>query len=325
MKQEARMCTRSLILACILFACASPGWSSKVELDQAAAEARGLHSQIRDLQQEIVDLRDACADESVLASRYHQLERLQLRFNATRAERGSLDQGGDDCATAYNIGELPFCDSGTTVGYTNRFNPEPHCGASNAPDVVYSFTPETTVAADISLCGSSFNTLIHVWRDCPSTGLAVLWCCNDDSPECAPQSCCSGVTFFAGDTYYIIVDGSGVDSGNYILTIELATLPPSCAASPNCSGCVSCPPGATIEAEDCPGSYPDPNGGCYSWPVGFNNISCGETWCAKLENSTSFVDHDAYYINLFERDSLRFCIFAEFDFDVKFYHYIPGG
>ncbi len=289
------------------------------------SESQRLRNRIEALQSEIDNQGEACAGEAAVLPLYHQLTQLQRQMNDLRGPTYNLDQGGDDCASAFNITSFPFCDTGTTTGYSNRYSPPSNCGSSHAPDVLYLYTPETSITLDVSLCGSSYNTILHIWQDCPDTGLAILVCCNDDSPTCSPQSCCPAVTFEAGHVYYIIVDGSGSESGNYQISLDLPSLP-SCAVPAPCDdACVVCPPGATVEAEACPGGYPDPNGGCYSWPIGFNYISCGETWCATSENTASFVDHDAFFITLTQRDSLRFCVVAEFDFEVKFYHYYAGG
>ncbi|MCC6477333.1 hypothetical protein IT157_09795, partial [bacterium] len=163
---------------------------------------------------------------------------------------------------------------------------------------------------------------LHIWAGCPDGGPSepITLCCNDDSPTCAPQSCCNNLTFLPGFTYYIIVDGAPGQSGNYVLSLN----PPALGCTPQCAGCVTCPPGYTVESEACPGSYPDPNAGCYGWPFGYNSIHCGERWCATSENSTSFLDHDAWYFTLTQRDSIRLCFYAEFGFTVTGYQYTGG-
>ena len=139
----------------------------------------------------------------------------------------SLDQGGETCATATPILTLPYCDTGTTAGHVNDYIP-PCNTPSTAPDVVYRIVPPVTSVIGVSLCGSSYNTVLHIWRGCPGAG-GVLVCCNDDF--CGPQSCCQNVTLAANETYYIIVDGNGAAAGNYTLSVSLGGgCPPPCPA-----------------------------------------------------------------------------------------------
>lgn len=135
------------------------------------------------------------------------------------------------------IPSLPYTDTGTTAGYNDDFTTICFPGGS-APDVVYRFTPNVDMTVDVSLCGSSYNTVLSVWRDCPGTDQPILICCNDDSPDCAPQSCCSGIDLARSIAYYFVVDGAPGQSGNYQLTVDLSVLP-SCFVG---TGCVVCPP-----------------------------------------------------------------------------------
>jgi hypothetical protein len=139
---------------------------------------------------------------------------------------GSLDQGGETCTSAAVIPSLPYCDTGSTAGRVNDYTP-PCVTGSVAPDVVYRYTPTTTQIISASTCGSSFNTVLHIWRGCPPSG--TLICCNDDAAACAPQSCCTGLTLAPGQTYFFIVDGAGNASGNYSFQVVAGqTCPAPC-------------------------------------------------------------------------------------------------
>jgi hypothetical protein len=136
--------------------------------------------------------------------------------------RGSLDQGGDSCANATVILSLPYCDEGTTYWYADNYTPP--CGPSGGRDVVYRYHNLLAQTVTISLCGSYFNTILHVWRGCPNQGGSIV-CCNDNT-SCAPNgtaSCCQSVSLPVlpiGQYYYIIVDGAGfAAAGHYILNV----------------------------------------------------------------------------------------------------------
>lgn len=299
---------------------AAPSGTKKPMDAQARQE---LRDEILSLQQQMEQLHASCAGESQMSALGARLSELGARMNeGGREDESSLDQGGETCATAREVLGFPYCDTGTTVGYQDNYTPPCYSGGS-APDVVYWVRYTTTITCNVSLCGSAFNTVLHIYAGCPDgVGDPALLCCNDDAAFCAPSSCCENVTFLPNITYYIIVDGAPGQSGQYILSLMQSNW--GCPPNPGCAGCVNCPVGATMETEACPGSYPDPNGGCYGWPFGYNSIHCGETWCAKSENSNTFLDHDAWYFSLLQRDSIRLCFYAEFGFTVTGYVYTPG-
>ena len=144
--------------------------------------------------------------------------------------------GGEDCGSATVIGSLPYTDFGTTAGAVNDYDEECPYTGSTAPDVVYSYTPSTTEIVDISLCNNGgdafYDTKLYVYEN---TCVTPSHACNDDSCQApsytAPyNSELVGVTFTAGNTYYIVVDGYGAEEGDYSLHLEGAQPPPSCGA-----------------------------------------------------------------------------------------------
>ena len=187
-----------------------------------------------------------------------------------------LDQGGDVCSTAFPITSLPFCDMGTTSGYNNDY-PVQCQPNSNARDVVYTMTPNTTSVLTFSLCGSSFNTALTIWRGCPSQG-GVLVCCSDD--VCGDDACCSGVTVAPGSTYYIVVDGGlGPNNfGNYVLNVVQGA-----DVCPNTLCDNSCP----FESRD----YEPSNDTCATTTA---NITCNDTLCGVISDPG---DRDWYRIS----------------------------
>jgi hypothetical protein len=149
-------------------------------------------------------------------------------------ESGAGRQGGDTCATAFNISAVPFSDSGTTAGATDDYNAV--CPYSNsAADVVYAFTPTAPISVDISLCGNTaFDSKLYVFADsCASSAFA----CNEDacSTPAFPDpyvSALYSVSMLPGHTYYIVVDGyDSSQFGAYTIDVTESVPVPTCAAN----------------------------------------------------------------------------------------------
>ena len=95
----------------------------------------------------------------------------------------------------------------------------PYTG-STSPDVVYSYTPAEDGNIDISLCGEGtyYDTKVYVYENEAGNNVG----CNDDLCANSHQSWLSQIPLqpvYAGNTYYIIVDGYGGGSGDYELNI----------------------------------------------------------------------------------------------------------
>jgi hypothetical protein len=133
-------------------------------------------------------------------------------------------QGGDTIANAWLIPAVPYTDNGTTVGYTDDYDEVCPYTGSTSPDVVYRFVPAATVSADVDLCNSSYDTKLYIY----DASLNLI-ACNDDfnvAPCYVYSSKLQNVTFNAGTTYYIIVDGYFGASGAYVL--DIVPPPPPC-------------------------------------------------------------------------------------------------
>ena len=186
-------------------------------------------------------------------------------------------QGGDNINAAVPITEFPASVTGTTTGYINDYD-EICPFDANAPDVVYSFTPEANMAIRMSLCQSDFDTKIYVYENAYTPGSPVA--CNEDA--CGPdgyRSELNEVNLNAGSTYFIVIDGYASSSGNYILEL---TFPP--IIPPQCQ--LECPPDAMIEDEPfCYDEFDDIyNGGCQEDLVVWDTISPGITVCGTSGN-----------------------------------------
>ncbi len=115
--------------------------------------------------------------------------------------------------------------SGSTLGATNDGTSS--CGSSTtAPDVWYSYTPESSGTATIDLCsGATYDTVISLHTGCPGSSTQLE--CDDDgcgSPG-GPSTVTHSVTAY--QTYYIRVTGWSGASGNFDLNIA----GPSCTVT----------------------------------------------------------------------------------------------
>jgi hypothetical protein len=129
-------------------------------------------------------------------------------------------QGGEDCTTATVIPALPFNDNGTTSGFGNDYDEVCPFTGSTSPDVVYSFAPAASTSIDIDLCASGYDTKVYVYENTCVGGSLIA--CNDDA--CGIDGFRSqllNVPLTGGNTYYIVVDGFGGDSGPYEMAVDL--------------------------------------------------------------------------------------------------------
>lgn len=116
---------------------------------------------------------------------------------------------GDDTNDPIIVAGFPYSDTrDNSICYTNKSYAYP------SPDVFYLIFPSSQSAAiHASLCGSAFDTFLSI-IDTHGNVLAY----NDDAASCGQQSevTCSTVGI---DSAYVIVEGWGSASGNYVLNI----------------------------------------------------------------------------------------------------------
>lgn len=127
-------------------------------------------------------------------------------------------QGGDTVLDATVITSLPFNDTGSTFGYIDDYDEVCPYSGSTSPDVVYSYTPEFSVSLIVDLCGSSYDTKTYVY----DSDLNLVACNDDyyfDSPCGIYVSYIEYADVIGGETYYIVVDGYGGDSGDYVINV----------------------------------------------------------------------------------------------------------
>ena len=139
-------------------------------------------------------------------------------------------EGGETIATALSIPGLPYNDTGDTSDNLNDYDEVCSYTGSTAPDVVYAYTPVNNETVGVSLCnGSAYDTKLYVYENVYTPG--APFACNDDTcPGYVSEL--MGMEFTGGNTYYIIVDGYGTDSGYYVIDVTNPPPPPpgdSCA------------------------------------------------------------------------------------------------
>jgi hypothetical protein len=131
-----------------------------------------------------------------------------------------VNQGGprnDDCGSALAVGSGSY--NFETCTATTDGPDEGQCGTSTAAihnDVWYTWVAECSRNAQVSTCGSDFDTKVAVYAGgCPTAPDTAI-ACNDDS--CGYQSVVN-FTAVAGHQYLIRVGGYGAATGRGTVTI----------------------------------------------------------------------------------------------------------
>jgi hypothetical protein len=230
-------------------------------------------------------------------------------------------QGGDTIEDATVIPGLPYSNTGTTAGYNNDYDEVCPYTDSTAPDVVYSFTPDSDDQIDIDLCGSSFDTKTYIF----DADLNLI-ACNDDAyydDDCGVfVSEIENAVLFGGNTYFIVIDGYGGDAGDYVLLVE---------EFEQCY--VYCPDDAVPEGEPpLHDGYEDAyNGGCDSYnydypfqPIDWTNDEngvpphdgyawlCGKSGWFNNPYGLGTRDTDWYSVYALETGEMEFTVESEF-------------
>ncbi len=137
-----------------------------------------------------------------------------VHAEASPADPAVIRQGGDTILDAVPLA-IPTNDlAGTTVGYTDDYDEVCPYNDSVAPDVVYTFTPDSDMLVIIDMLGSTYDTKIYVYDENLS-----LVACNDDFYS-DYVSRLENVPLIGGVAYYLVIDGYGAEAGDYVLTIE---------------------------------------------------------------------------------------------------------
>jgi probable HAF family extracellular repeat protein len=201
---------------------------------------------------------------------------------------------GDRLEHPFTIDALPFSDIGFTTDFGDDYDVACEWTAI-APDVVYAWTPEADDVIRISLCGDTdYDSKIYVWENDRDTTVACNddWCTTPSFPDAPLVSQIDVLAVTAGNTYYIVIDGWGVESGKYTLAVGHVDLGACCLPNGDCEvlpedTCLAREgewqgAGTTCGADTC---APPPTGACclgVSCLPDFNEWDCeqvfGGTW-----------------------------------------------
>jgi hypothetical protein len=120
----------------------------------------------------------------------------------------------DACANALPLTDGVIVALNTTFADPTQPDIFGLCGESEfASDVWFRYVPAQTTSVTISLCGSSFDTVLSVHPTC-AEGVNSPIACNDDAPGCAPLTTSRlSLMMSAGTPYYIRVAGYLGDFG----------------------------------------------------------------------------------------------------------------
>lgn len=125
-----------------------------------------------------------------------------------------------------NVGTIGCPASPSTSNTTSGASTD--CGVSSAGDHIYQFTLATNADVTVDLCGSSYDTQLHLFDLSNGNCNAGAIASNDDN--CGLQSSITMSCLSAG-TYVIVVEGWSTSTGAYTLTVSTSncgcTIPPT--------------------------------------------------------------------------------------------------
>lgn len=220
-----------------------------------------------------------------------------------KREPGMILQGGEDISSAVVITSLPYYDNGNTSSSFNDYSSS--CGGSSAPDVVYAYTPANDIVITAATLISDYDTELYIFENNEYNEVA----CNDDYRSGVLGSFLPEIQLYAGNTYYIVVDGAGAVGGNYRLEFFEYQ---QCA--------IECPSGGLTEAEACGDNF---NGGCTVTPNEYEPYSIGTTVCGTAWATNEIRDTDWYILTVTQPSYLT-CT-AKSEFPLQFAIVDPAG
>jgi hypothetical protein len=270
---------------------------------------------------------DSCGRQSELAVQAVAGETFLVRIGGYRGIQGegtlhvSCAEGGgggppenDYCSDAITIsdGTTPFSNvSATTDGPLEpglcTFFGEPDI----ASDVWYRYTASCTGTVAVSLCGSSYDTEVALYDDCPTQEGAVA--CNDDS--CGRQSEVTAEAV-AGETLLVRVGGYSGAQGEGTISVgctdsggggcstdgdcddgDLCTTDSCDSGTGVCSfAAIVCDDGDACTIDSCDASsgacVGDPNPACLCIPTENPEVSCSDGEDNDCDDLTDADDPD---------------------------------
>ena len=167
---------------------------------------------------------------SVFPSMDIKVDNPHLYLQYDPSDYPSPRQGGDEVEDAIIFTELPLMLLEQLKDILDNYDQVCPYDNSTSPDVVYSFTPEMNTFITIDLCNetTNYDSKVYVFEN-EAGNVATLpngeSACNDDYCNNSYQDYLSfleGVQVFAGNTYYIVVDGYGGSAGEYEINVYVS-------------------------------------------------------------------------------------------------------
>ena len=130
----------------------------------------------------------------------------------------SVSPANDDCTNAELISDVVNQPFDTTCA---TYDGPGFC--MSGPDIWYCYEATCTGDVTVSLCGSSYDTVLGIYHTCACDPIGPMINCNDNF--CGLQS---QITFSApmGETYLIEVGSPSMETGEGVLTIFCEPTPP---------------------------------------------------------------------------------------------------
>ena len=217
----------------------------------------------------------------------------------------------DDCADA-ELACTGITYTGTTVGATPDGSAS--CGSASSPDVWFHYRPIGNGFLTISLCGSSFDTVVSFHDGCPGT-LANEVGCNDNL--CGEQSQLGNILVLNGTDYWVRVSGAGAaDTGSFQLVLtgpeceytagdcDGNDIPDECDIAdcpPDTPGCADCNENGLPDSCDiASGTSLDENGDGVPDECATNCLAKADSNC---DGSVNSFDIDAFVLALSDQSA----------------------
>jgi RHS repeat-associated protein len=134
---------------------------------------------------------------------------------SVRAQLGLSFRDGTDMAHAFDVGtlgSLPYTDT-----QDNSFFPFTHIIGEPSAEIYYTFTVEIDTTVDISHCGTSIDSYVHLLN---ASGTEIAH--NDNNgPLCSPSTAASISIHLTGGTYFVVSEGAGYATGAITTSIGI--------------------------------------------------------------------------------------------------------
>ncbi|GAA1983786.1 M6 family metalloprotease domain-containing protein [Microbacterium pumilum] len=202
-------------------------------------------------------------------------------MSATVATNG-IPPANDAFAGATVIDGVSGTRTATTVGATKEAGEPAHAGNGGGHSIWYSWTAPASGTLTVTTTGSTFNTLLGIYRGSSVTTLTADASNDDEPPGGLITSRVSDLAVTAGTVYRFAVDGFGGATGSVNLTWNLTAPAPAndlFAAATTLTGASGAATGTNVAATKEPGE-----------PVHAGNAGGSSVWYSWTAPVTGTLD-----------------------------------